>query len=117
MRIQDELYFAPNFKLSFLASATSRQIIDAFERRIFDYYFDAADVLNQNKKAFGAGDICFDAIDAIAKYEFDGAGRVADRFKKWINRLLDFKNLTWSELETVYDDFRNGVTHEARVKN
>ena len=73
-------------------------------------------ILNKNRKAFGAGDLVFDAIDAIAKYEPD-SGRVGKRFKKWISRLPDFRGLTWAELERVYDEFRNGVTHEARIKN
>ena len=115
MRIGDVLYFAPNFKLYQLRTASSKQIVGAFEARISDYYFDAAEILNKSKKGFAAGDICFDAIDAIAKYEVGGS--VGYRFKKWISRLPDFKNLTWEQLERVYDDFRNGVTHEARVKN
>ena len=72
--------------------------------------------MKTDKKAFGAGDLCFDAIDAIARYQIS-SGRVGDRFKKWISRLPDFDKLTWEELERVYDEFRNGITHEARVKN
>ena len=116
MKIQDVLYYAPNFKLAYLATATSSDIVNAFESRISEYYFKAAEILNNQKSAFGAGDICFDAIDAIARFEF-GSGGVGERFKKWISRLPDFKALPRNEIEGVYDDFRNGITHEARIKN
>lgn len=116
MRIQDILYYAPKITLNAIFFYKPNEIIDAFESRITNYYLDSAGMLNKNGKAFGAGDLVFDAIDAIARYELD-SGRVGERFKKWISGLPDFRGLTWEELERVYDEFRNGVTHEARIKN
>ena len=110
------LYYAPNITFNAILLYKPAEIIDAFEKRITDYYLNPADMLNKNMMAFGAGDLIFDAIDAIAKYELHG-GSVGKRFKEWINKLPDFKKLTWAELERVYDEFRNGVTHEARIKN
>lgn len=114
--IQDMLYYAPNITFNALLSYKPAEIIDAFESRITDYYLNPAGMLNKNRMAFGAGDLIFDAINAIARYELQGGG-VGKRFKEWINKLPDFKKLTWAELERVYDEFRNGVTHEARIKN
>jgi hypothetical protein len=116
MRIQDILYYAPGVKMELLLAFTSQQIIDVYKKRIDGYYLEPADILNREKKPFGAGDLCFDAIDAIARYQLKSK-KVGYRFKKWISRLPDFNRLSWDELERVYDDFRNGVTHEARVKN
>ncbi len=116
MRIQDILYYAPNVRLELLVTYPPDKVIDAFESRIENYYLDAANTLNEKGMAFGAGDLIFDAVDAIARYEIDN-GRVGKRFKEWISRLPDFKKLNWEELERVYDEFRNGVTHEARIKN
>lgn len=116
MLIQDMLYYATNITFNALLSYKPAEIIDAFESRITDYYLGPAGMLNKNGMAFGAGDLIFDAIDAIARYELHG-GSVGKHFKEWINKLPDFKKLTWAELERVYDEFRNGVTHEARIKN
>ena len=118
MNIGEVLYYAPGIKFTALVNAGDKSLIDAFEKRINGYYLDAADVLNKNKHAFGAGDLCFDAIDAVAGHEFGRKrGQQGERFKKWISKLPDFKKLSWGELEMVYDDFRNGVTHEARIKH
>jgi hypothetical protein len=116
MRIQDTLYYAPDITITSLLVYRPNEIIDAFESRITNYYLKPADILNRNRMAFGAGDLIFDAIDAIARYELDNS-MVGERFKKWISRLPDFKELVLEELERVYDEFRNGVTHEARIKN
>lgn len=116
MRVGDIIYFAPDYKLFQLLTDSPIGIVNAFKKRIEEYYLSPAELLNKNLKAFGAGVLCFTAIDAIAKYEIGGYS--GKRFKEWISKnLQDFKTLKWEYIERIYEEFRNGLIHEGRIKN
>src|SRR5712692_1344469 len=101
--------------LWWLITAEPIEIADQLERRVEGFYLGPADLLNRKAHAFAAGVVCFAAIDAIARYEVS-SGYSSDRFKKWIAKLPDFRQLADEELDLVYDDFRNGLLHEGRIK-
>ncbi len=113
------LYFSPRYTFLQLFTLTPEQTVDAYEDRIRGYYFEPVRDLVRDKKeknAFLAGIGCFAAIDAIAKTVMPSESS-SKRFKEWITKNLDsFKNLRWKKVERVYDDFRSGTVHEARVK-
>lgn len=115
MRIGDTVYFAPNYTFTQLLTDPPEKVVDAYEKRIKEYYLVPAEILNQNQKAFGAGVLCMTAIDAIAKYEIGGSS--SSRFKEWISNLQDFNKLEWKYIERIYKEFRNGLVHEGRIKN
>jgi len=114
-RTGDIICFSPNYELSRLITAEPIEIADQLERRVEGFYLGPADLLNRKSHSFAAGVLCFVAIDAIARYEVAG-GYSSDRFKKWIVKLPDFRQLADGELDLVYEEFRNGLLHEGRIK-
>ncbi len=118
MRKGDNVYFAPDYTFTQLISTDNPvEVIKAYQERIIGFYFRPARLLNEKKAGFGAGILCFSAIDAIARTEY-GIDESGERTKDWISsNLPDFKNLDSKQLGRIYDEFRCGLVHEARIKN
>jgi hypothetical protein len=112
MRIGDFLYFAPKIKFSELDLSGIR-LPEQYQSRIEGFYLNPARELAKSEYAFASGLLVVCAIDALAKIQ---NGRVGNRFQKWVaEELKSFKD---NEIaKRFYDDFRNGLVHEARIKN
>ncbi len=115
MRIEKKLYFAPGIKFSELDFSDSLRIVNQFNKRIYGYYLDPAKILLESKNAFAGGLLLVSAIDALSLFIFDKK-KVKTRFIKFCNEYLFYKfDEPISNL--FFDDFRNGLVHEARIKN
>ncbi len=117
MRIGDFLYFAPGIKFSEL-DLTGTGIAAQYEARIRGFYLDPAYQLAQLQHVFASGVLLVSCIDALAKLRYGKRYRnkVGQRFKKWIKEeLVSFKDTEFAH--RFYDDFRNGLVHETRIKN
>ena len=120
MQKNHQLYFAPYYTFLDLAKATDPfEIVNAYRDRINGFYLEPAKIIIESKEedgAFAAGLICFTAIDAIAKT----VTRKRDshkRFVEWMQKNLGGNSLSKKEVGNIYDEFRNGLVHEARIKN
>lgn len=121
MKKENITYFAPDYPFTRLLVTTDPiEIIGAYRRRIFGFYLNVAKKLMDTKdeaQAFSAGIMCFAAIDAIARTEM-GIDESGPRVKQWLqDHISDFRNLDDTHMKRVYDEFRCGLMHEARIKN
>jgi hypothetical protein len=115
MRISDHIYFAPNVKFSQL-SPDRGLLLSQYCARIEGYYLFPARALAEEGHAFASGLVLVSCIDALARIESDSASDVRQRFLSWVTQHLSSfsdENLA----KRLYDDFRNGIVHESRVKN
>lgn len=115
MRILDHIYFAPNVRFSQL-SLDRDLLLPQFYARIDGYYLFPARALAEQGHAFASGLVLVSCMDALARIESGSAGEVRERFLSWVTQHLPSfsdENLA----KGLYDDFRNGVVHESRVKN
>jgi len=112
VKIDDILYFAPKVRFDDL-DFVGHELPQQFAARINGYYLDAAEHCGHSGFAFAAGVLVLAAIDALARVQIGGA--VGSRFKSFAAHELG----SFSKAETaakLYDDFRNGLIHEARIK-
>ena len=124
MRIEEVIYFSPCHKMESLDFSNREMIIDAFAERIKAFYFNPIHLLNNQNNinfnentvgyAFAAGNILFALVDAIAKYS-SLKKTVGERIKEWLE--LNINGVDASIAKKLYDNYRNGLIHEARVKN
>jgi hypothetical protein len=114
MRIAEELYFAPNIRFQQL-DLTGAKLPDQFEARIRGFYLDPAISLAKKGHAFPSGVLLVVTIDAIARICSTKKG-VRERIIDWCERNLPSLS-TQDVRRCFYEDFRNGLVHEARVKN
>lgn len=121
MRIQDVVHFSPNFRVLDIDLDNEIHIIESFNDRIVSYYFQPARLLNQHEQnhhlAFASGTITVTAIEAITKLFWNG--RVGDRFRRFAYQLPGLRgDDAFKTLFSIkfYDDFRNGLVHEGRIK-
>ena len=113
MKIDDHLYFAPGIKFSEV-DTTDTTLAQQIGDRIRGFYLEPARVLIESGHAFASGVLLVVAIDALARLE-TGNQNVGDRFKEWCNDHLH--NCTASISRQFYEKFRNGLVHEARIKD
>jgi len=113
MRIGDHLYFAPDITFSNV-DITGTTLAQQMGDRIRGFYLEPAHVLIENGHAFASGVMLVVAIDALARLE-TGSQNVGERFRGWCNAHLP--SCTASISERFYDTFRNGLVHEARIKD
>jgi hypothetical protein len=122
MRIGDVLFFAPNHRFADLNFGDSTSLIEAFKARVEGFYIGPARKLVDADDAFAAGVICVALIDFIARYS-SGKQEVGARFTSWLeDNIAEFKEKdpldpSRSLGRRFYDDFRNGLVHEGRIKN
>lgn len=113
MRLSDELYFAPDIKFSQL-DLTGEKLPAQLKERIDFFFIQPTDVLLRGNYLFTTGIILVSCIDFLASIP-DISKPVGERFKKWCHEELPGMNSAICEL--FYNDFRNGLVHEARIKN
>lgn len=119
MRIGDFLYFAPNVRFS-AVDLSSPSLGDLWGTRIRAYYLAPTFECIEAGHAFAAGLLLTATIDAMSRLQFR-RGRVGRRpsgseFKRFIvDSLPSFRDEQIAA--KFYDEFRNGLTHEARIKN
>ncbi len=121
--VDDELLFAPGLKYSEIKWDDDDALIEAFKERVKGFYLDPAQNLNDSKKyPFATGVLCVSTIDLLACLTIScNSGTVGIRFKQWIKEHItafDSPNPN-SELvaDKFYDEFRNGLVNEGRIKN
>lgn len=112
MRIADLLYFAPDVRFD-QVDLDGRELPKQFGQRVAGLYIIPAEECSERGYAFAAGALLVSCIDSLARLRF-GAG-VGRRFKRFAcEELQSFSNAELAE--RFYDDFRNGLLHEGRVK-
>lgn len=121
--VDEELLFAPGLKYSEIKWDDDDALIEAFKDRVKGFYLDPAKNLNASEKyAFATGVLCVSTIDLLACLTIScNSGTVGMRFKQWIkDHITAFDNSDPnSEIlaDKFYDEFRNGLVHEGRIKN
>jgi hypothetical protein len=112
MRIDDILYFAPEIPFN-AVDFNSPQMPVQFQSRIEGFYLAPARRCVDAGFAFAAGSLAVVCIDALARFQV--GGKVGPRFKAFVRReLRSFASET--KARQLYDEFRNGLIHEARIK-
>ena len=120
MKIDEILYFSPNYKYSELNWDDKEKMIEAFRDRVKGFYIQPAEQLNKDKKGFATGVLCITTIDFLAKFFYNND---ANRMKKWLKKnIKEFKEVDPNHInrtlaDRFYDEFRNGLIHEGRIKN
>jgi hypothetical protein len=125
MRISDVLYFSPNVKFENLDWENKNSLIDAFEDRVNGFYFKPAEELNKDKlkfNAFAVGVLCATTIDFLARITIL-TDNVGDRIEQWLVKYItefgqnDPNHRSKTLARCFYEDYRNGLVHEGRIKN
>jgi len=112
VRIEDLVYFAPGLRFSEV-DLEGPGLAEQLERRIAGYYLYPAEECCERGHGFAAGVLLVTCIDAVARLRFGGA--VGPRFRKFVREELSC--FPAGELAgRFYEDFRNGLVHEARIK-
>ena len=123
--LNNELYFAKNLKFSELDWNDKNALIDAFKKRVETFYLEPAEKLNEIEDAFYAfaeGVLCVSTIDLLACVTIS-CNRNDGRFEKWVEtNIIEFRNPNPDKpgeklAHRFYDEFRNGLVHEGRIKN
>jgi hypothetical protein len=119
MREGDDLYFAPGVRFGEV-DLVGPGLAGQYRARIDGFYLAPARLCNEQGYAFAAGLLLVSTIDFMAGLHHSAEGLAgrsvgADfrRFARCELRSFDTDELT----ERLYDEFRNGLTHEARIKN
>jgi hypothetical protein len=111
MRLEDVVYFSPEFKFSDLDFTNEEFLIRAFRDRIEGYYLKAAEDALAHDHFFACGLLCCSVIDLLAD-KVSGlppglwVHQNIERFKTDKKLAIDF-----------WICFRHGLSHEGRVKN
>jgi len=120
MKIGKILYFSPNYKFWDLKWDEKENLIDAFKDRVKGFYIQPAEKLNKDKKGFAAGVLCITTIDFLTKIDYKERNKIKNWLKDNIN---DFKkpdpNYSGrrSLADRFYNEFRDGLIHEGRIKS
>lgn len=128
MIIEKELHYTTKHNFTDLKKALDGddmdKVIQMFKQRVKELYLDPAKYLIEGAKkdknigfVFSAGLICVSAIDFLGRF-YAGCPKndVKNRFVCWI--LTYMRPPFDGNLATkFYDDFRNGLVHECRIKN
>lgn len=122
MRVGDILYFSPNYKFSVLNWDDKKILVDAFKDRVKGFYIEPVEKLNDNKNGFAAVVLCVTTIDFLARITIR-ANTVGDRIERWLRKYItefnqmDSNNRSRTRAQRFYEEFRNGLVHEGRIKN
>ncbi len=130
MRIrEDELLYTPSHTFEDLGraieSGNREEVIKTFEERVEELYLKPAKLLLEHAEycendigfVFSAGLICVSVIDFLGRFYMGcREERVGSRFINW---LLSYMCPPFNGYlaEEFYQDFRNGLVHECRIKN
>jgi len=119
MREGDDLFFAPGIRFGEV-DLVGDALADQYRARIDEFYLAPARLCIERSYAFAAGLLLVSTIDFMAGLQHSAEG-LAER-----NVGADFRRFARHELQSfqtgdlaqrLYDEFRNGLTHEARIKN
>lgn len=114
MRVSDQLLFAPDTTFSELTLDNDDKLLDQLRNRIEGYYLSPARKLVEEEHAFAAGVIIVTCIDALSRFEYGEKPETKKRFPEWCETNLPaFEDGYYRKF---YNDFRNGLVHEGRVK-
>src|SRR5947209_7718539 len=114
MRVGDILYFAPGIRFG-QVDLKSPGLPDQYRQRMNGFYVEPAEGCAAHGHAFAAGVLLVSCIDALARARFNNPN-VGDRIKRFAREEL--QSFSKGGLATrFYEDFRNGLVHEARIKN
>ncbi|MCX9009527.1 MAG: hypothetical protein OIN66_00255 [Candidatus Methanoperedens sp.] len=121
--VDEQLLFTPGLKYSEIKWDNDDALIEAFKDRVKGFYLDPAKCLNDSEKyAFATGVLCVSTIDLLACITISCNSRtVGMRFKQWLKEhITAFDNSDPNSdilADKFYDEFRNGLVHEGRIKN
>jgi hypothetical protein len=112
-RVADQLYFAPSIRFADL-DLTGNRLPTQFQLRIKGFYLKPAIQLAKARYDFASGILVVCAIDALAlsMTGSNGNARITAFCRKNIPDLA-----AEPDAEMFCEHFRNGLLHEARVKN
>lgn len=114
MVIGDVLYFAPNIRFRDV-DLHGAGLPAQYAQRIEGFYIAPAADCASRDQAFASGVLLVSCIDALARARY-GINAVGERFKRFAEKELpSFR--TAGLAERFYDEFRNGLVHEGRIKN
>ena len=109
----DILYFAPGIRFNQI-DLNGPTLPEQFNCRITGYYIKPAEECCERGQAFAAGVLLVSCIDALARFKFK-TNDVGKRFKDFVQEELpSFSNKELAK--HFYQDFRNGLIHETRIK-
>lgn len=118
MKVGDHVYFAPGIRFTDL-DLDGPRLPKQYSARIEGYYLTPADRAAKAGDAFAAGLLALTAIDAMSRLYF-GPNRpsrqVKSDFEFFVRGLLP----SFSEpmkAKILYEKYRNGLVHEARLKD
>ena len=112
MRERDILYFAPDIRFGEV-DLNGSGLPKQYHARIIGFYVAPAEGCAARGQAFASGVLLVNCIDALALVRY--GGHSGTRFRRFAHEELG----SFSPLlaDRLYEDFRNGLVHEARVKN
>ena len=129
MIIENELHYTSKHTFAELKEALDGddkdKVMELFKERVKELYLEPARLLIEHAKycknnmgfLFSAGLICVSTIDFLSRF-YAGCpeNKVRERFVDWISVYM--KPHFDKKLATkFYEDFRNGLVHECRIKN
>ncbi len=120
MNINNHLYFSPKYKFLDLNFDDNGNLIKAFKDRMNGFYIEPTLQLNKEKRGFATGVLCVATIDYLSKFFYK---KDSKRFIKLLKeKFKGFENPDPNRYERTlanrfYDEFRNGLIHEGRIKN
>lgn len=115
MKIANELYFAPKIKFCEI-DLSGNELPSQIRFRFIGYYLEPAKQCIEKGHAFAAGLLLVACIDALAYFQ-TRSQRVRRRFCRFICEQLQGFNRDDEMISRFYADFRDGLVHQARIKN
>jgi hypothetical protein len=119
MREGDDLFFAPGVRFSEV-DLNGPALAEHYRARIDGFYLDPARLCIRQRYAFAAGLLLVSTIDFMAGFHHSAEGlvgrMVGTEFRRFArHRLQSF--VSGDLTQRLFDDFRNGLSHEGRIKN
>src|SRR6185437_113207 len=114
MRIGEFLYFAPGIPFDEVDFSGER-LPDQLEKRFRGFYLDPAKNCAEGGHGFATGVLLLSCVDALARMTTlsEGGRGKFERFAR--EQLPSFANS--DRAHRLYETFRNGLVHEARIKS
>lgn len=118
MKVGDYVHFAPGIRFSDLDLNGPRLPVQ-YRQRIEAYYLGPANRAVKAGDAFAAGLLALAAVDAMSRIYFGpnrASRHVNHDFRSFVRLCLPSFSLP-SNAEILYEKYRNGLVHEARLKD
>ncbi len=117
MLIGNVTYFAPSVPFEDL-DLSGEQLPEQLLARLESYYLGPAERCIKVRDAFAAGVLLVTCIDAVSRFDFGpnrAERKVGKNFSTFVRiRLPSFRDRKRATL--LYEKYRNGLVHEARLK-